>query len=72
MNREQREQLIKKQIFEVDAIKTDVVITLFQEVHRFEFNNKVIDEIYSKDDRKLSKKEKTMLKNYENNKKRFF
>lgn len=72
MNREQREQLIKKQIFEVDAIKTDVVITLFQEVHRFEFNNKVIDEIYSKDDRKLSKKEKTMLKNYEKNKKRFF
>ena len=60
--------LIMKQIFETKALSSSVVIRYINNSHRFEFNVEEINDIYSKDKKKISKTDKLKIERYENDK----
>lgn len=63
-------ELLLKQIFECNSLKSVVVLRFINETHRFEFKVDEINEIYTNDGKKINKKDKLKLETYENDKKR--
>ena len=61
-------ELIMKQIFQSNIISSNVVIRYINNCERFEFYIDQINDIYSKDKKKINKLDKLKIEKYENDK----
>src|SRR5690606_39091476 len=68
LSNEEFYELIMKQIFQSNILSSNVVIRYINNCERFEFYIEQINDIYSKDKKKISKTDKLKIEKYENDK----